>query len=84
MEKQSLEEIKVPPPPQHVDSGPPVVFATTDKEAKEHEAEVLNTNLWANAKDEKSPIQMHQDVGEIEVNHLQMKEKSDLLHKVTL
>ena len=71
-----------PPPPAH--TGPPVVLATTDKEAKEHEDEMMNTNLWANAKDEKNPVQMHQDVGEIEVNHLQLKEKSELLHKITL
>ena len=68
VEKQSMAEIKVPPPPVKP-SGPPTVLATTDEEAKQHEQEVLNTKLWANAKDEK-PIQMHQDVGEIEVNHL--------------
>ena len=39
----------IPPVP----TGPPTVLATTDQEAKEHEQEVLNTKLWANAKDEK-------------------------------
>ena len=71
-----MAEIFVPKEPVH--NGPPVVLATTDSEAKEYEADVMNTN--------KAQVNLHQDVGEIVVNpvHLQVKEASDMLHKVTL
>lgn len=81
--------------PKHHDPNEPKKFimATNDEEAHAHiralnldsKDVVDNTNLWAHAQSEKKPSRRQTiDVGDIETNHMNLHDKSLLLHDVAM